>query len=83
MERLKNLGYTEAQISEAGDVWEPELGKPPLEMNQAKWRILRKIIRGSDPLEVRVLVFREPIKAGLKPVLELVTLIEDLEWMGE
>jgi hypothetical protein len=42
-------------------------------------RILKK---GSDPLEVKVIVFRED-KGKREKLLELVTLIEDLEWEKE
>lgn len=83
IERLKNLNFTKAQIRDLGDVWEPALNKPALELNERKWRVLRRVNKNSDPLEVRVLVFQEPITPTSKPTLELVTLIEDLEWIGE
>lgn len=93
MEKLKNLNFTKEQLKDLGDVWEPPLDKPALEFNERKWRILRRVnpaplARGgvnknSGPLEVRILVFQEPISPATKPTLELVTLIEDLEWMGE
>ena len=83
MEKLRNLNYTKAQISEIGDVWEPPLNKPALEENGRKWRVLRKVFAGTDPLEVRVLVYREPLLKDSKPIVELVTLIEDLEWTAE
>ena len=80
MEKLKNLALTEAQIKALGDVWEPALDSPPLEMNERKWRVLRKVKKDSDPLEVRILVYQEPLASNPEPTLELVTLIEDLEW---
>jgi prepilin-type N-terminal cleavage/methylation domain-containing protein len=80
MEKLRNLNYTKAQIRDLGDVWEPPLNQPPLEINDRKWRVLRKVFKETDPLEVRILVFREPRLADSKPIVELVTLIEDLEW---
>lgn len=83
MEKLRNLNFTEAQIKAIGDIWEPSLAKPALELNQQKWRVLRKVKKNSDPLEVQILVFQEPINPDVKPVLELVTLIEDLEWTEE
>ena len=83
MERLRNLNFTKAQIKELGEVWEPAKDLPALEFNERKWRILRRVNKNSDPLEVRLLVFQEPISPTSKPVLELVTLIEDLEWTGE
>jgi prepilin-type N-terminal cleavage/methylation domain-containing protein len=83
MEKLRNLNFTKAQIKNLGEVWEPALDKPALELNERKWRVLRRVNKNSDPLEVRILVFQEPITANSKPTLELVTLIEDLEWTGE
>jgi prepilin-type N-terminal cleavage/methylation domain-containing protein len=77
MERLKNLGFTQKQLEEQGDVWEPPAGESPFDLNGKKWRLLRKVIRGTDPLEVRIQVYQEP--SG-KPLIELVTLIEDLDW---
>lgn len=58
MERVKNLGFTEAQLEDLGDVWEPALDKPALELNGKRWRMLRKIIKGTDPLEVRIQVYQ-------------------------
>lgn len=83
MERLKNYNLTKAQIKEIGDIWEPALHLPALEINGRKWRILRKLDKNSDPLEVRVQVFLEPVTADKRPFLELTTLIEDLEWSQE
>lgn len=83
MEKLKNLSFTEAQIKALGDIWEPPLDKPPLVLNERKWRILRKIDKRSDPLEVSILVYSEPITQASKPIVELVTLIEDWEWTEE
>ncbi len=83
MERLKNLNFTEAQIKALGDVWEPPLDKPALVLNERKWRVLRKVDKNSDPLEVRILVYSEPIAQTPKPAVELVTLIEDWESTGE
>ena len=80
MEKLRNLNYTKAQIRDLGDVWDPPKDKPPLEINARKWRVLRKVFAETDPLEVRVLVYREPMLKDSKPIIELTTLIEDLEW---
>lgn len=80
MEKLKNLNFTKAQIKDLGDAWEPAKDLPALEFNERKWRVLRRVNKNSDPLEVRILVFQEPISPTSKPHLELVTLIEDLEW---
>ena len=86
MERLKNLNFSKAQIKNLGDVWEPALDKPALEFNERQWRVLHRVNKNSDPLEVRILVFQEPINSNskpTKPTVELITLIEDLEWTGE
>lgn len=79
MEKLKNLALTEAQIKDLGDIWYPSLDEPALKFNERSWRILRKVDKNSDPLEARILVYQEPLSSNPKPLLELVTLIEDLE----
>ena len=82
MEKMKNLHLTVDQLKQSGDVWDPPLKEDPLRIDGKKWRILRKIIL-SQPLEARVEVFREEDRLqndSLKPVVELVTLVEDLEW---
>lgn len=68
MERLKNLGLTQAQVEEAGDV---------IEVNEKKWRVARRVMRGSDPLEVRIQVYLEK---DPKPLVEITSLLEDLDW---
>jgi type II secretory pathway pseudopilin PulG len=84
MEKVKNLGFTEAQLEDLGDVWEPALDKPPLEINGKYWRTLRKIVKGTDPLEIRILVYQIADKGTNrltdKPLVEVVTLMEDLDW---
>lgn len=84
MERTKNLGFSEAQLADLGDVWQPALYEPALELNGKYWRILRKIVKGSDPLEVRIQVYQTTSqrvnKLTSKPLVEVVTLIEDLDW---
>ena len=105
MERIKNLNATKKQLSEIGDVMYPPADKEPLELNGMKWRIKRKIKKGSDPLEVRVHVYivgdkdiveenEEDVYAVItetsdeayveveedKPLMTLVTLIEDMFW---
>lgn len=77
MERLKNLGLTQAQIEAAGDVLEPPSGEPALDVNGKNWRVARKVLRGTDPLEVRIQVFqdKEP-----KHIVEITSLLEDLDW---
>lgn len=79
MEKIKNLNFTEAQLLALGNTEMPPNGKA-LVRNNVNWRIERTFGDGSDPLEVRVSVYRES-KAPQK-MIELVTLIEDLEWAG-
>jgi len=73
-----NLNTTKAQLRELGDSKYPPLKEQPLVMNKAKLRIKREIIKESDPLEVRVEVFYEGQTD--KPIITLVTLIEDMTW---
>lgn len=84
MERLKNLGFTESQIASAGNTWNPSLNKAPLEINNRGWRVLRKVIKETDPLEVRIEVYRvtgnESAQPASKPVVQLAILIEDFDW---
>jgi len=79
MERVKNLNATKAQLKSEGDVWTPNLKEPPIELNRAKWRILRHIKQDSDPLEIDIYAY---ISDKLdKPVASLTTLIEDNIWL--
>jgi len=78
MERVKNLALTKQQLKEAGDSIYPGPAQEPLEMNQMKWRIARKIIPEKDPLEVRVSAYRDG--QPQEPLVTLVTLIEDMTW---
>jgi len=84
MEKVKNLGFTEAQFEDLGDRWEPFLDKPPLELNGKYWRSLRKIVKGTDPLEIRIQVYQvsknQGVKMSEKPIVEVVSLVEDLDW---
>lgn len=76
MESVKNLRVTEAQLEKLGVEWVPPEEKPPLSLNGGRWRVRKTAVRGTDPLEVRVDVFRaEDLK---EPVVQLATLIEDL-----
>lgn len=87
MERVKNLNLSKAGLKKIGDFWTPKLEVPALEMNQAKWRILRRVsIAGGsegnsqiEPLEVRVEVYRAD---NLKePIASVITLVEDSIWI--
>lgn len=84
MERTKNLGFTQAQMEGDGDAWYPSLDKPPLLLNDRLWRVERKVLRTTDPLEIHILVHKIDKKMGRiqenKPAVELVALMEDLDW---
>jgi len=80
MEKLKNLNLTEAQIQEIGDTYDPPLDKEPILLNKNKWRVFRKIVKNTDPLEIHISVFKEPLEENQKPVVETATLVEDLDW---
>jgi len=87
MEKIKNTGFTKAQLRSLGDVWDPPLDEPAYIMNKQEWRILRNVRPSGGPLEVHVLVYSGPIarsgKRPKEPLVDLVTLIEDLEWTGD
>lgn len=78
MERVKNLNATKAGLKKIGNVWTPKLEEPPLELNHAKWRVLRRVKAEGDPLEISVEVYRSDDLN--KPVASSVTLIEDSIW---
>ena len=95
MERMKNLSVTKKELTEMGDLIYPSQDKEPLEINNTKWRIVREIFEGTDPLEVRVHVYSvtkleleryqtEGFQYGqedeMKPLVTLVTLVEDFHW---
>jgi hypothetical protein len=83
MEKLRNLNWTKEQIKKVGDVWDPDLSQPAIELNKAKWRILRQIRGSTDPLEVWIKVFLEDPHGLRQEVFSLVVLIEDLEWLND
>ena len=78
MERTINLNLTKAQLQQIGTLVTPPEDQKPLELNHSFWRVKREIVPDSDPLEVRILVYRdgEPDKN----MVTLVTLVEDLMW---
>ncbi len=76
MEEVKNIRLTKDQIRRTGEVWIPAQKDPPIEMNGTKWRIQRTAVSGTDPLEIRVAVFQYEDLSS--PVVELVTIIEDV-----
>lgn len=71
MEKVKNLGFSEEKVRNAGSS-----RSPAVKVNGVEWTVVRSVKKNSDPLEVKVAVFR----AGNsdRSVVELVTLIEDL-----
>jgi len=71
MEKIKNLNFTVEQFKLQGN------SKYSINLNKVNWLVERDIFKNTDPLEVRVKVYREEEPA--KPKITLVTLIEDLE----
>lgn len=78
MERTINLNLTKEQLKLTGSQLFPPANQQPYEVNGRQWRVKREIVEGTDPLEVRVHVYKE--ENLQKSVLSLVTLIEDLMW---
>lgn len=70
MEKVKNLGFSEERVKNAGSLQSPTI------VNGAEWLVVRKVKQDSDPLEVKIAVFRLPDLNS--PIAELITLIEDL-----
>jgi hypothetical protein len=79
MEKVRNLNVTKLGLKKIGDLWTPNLDEPPLEINQAKWRILRRVDLESDPLMIKVEVYREDNLK--KPMASVATLVEDSIWI--
>lgn len=79
MERVKNLNITKTGFKKIGDLWTPKLDEPPIEINHVKWRILRHVNPDTDPLEVRVEVYRSDNLNN--PVASVATLVEDSIWI--
>ncbi len=78
MERTINLNMTKEQIKKIGAQIFPPLGEPPFELNKSFWRVQREVVEDSDPLEIRVKVFKDGQPD--KVLITLVTLIEDMMW---
>ena len=78
IERTINLNLTKAQLQELGTQVIPPLNEKPLELNKSFWRMKREIIPETDPIEVHVLVYQEGHEN--KPLVTLVTLVEDMMW---
>lgn len=78
MERTLNLNLSKTRLREEGDRFSPPLEEAPVFVNNTRWRIKREVIEGSDPLEVRIHVYKEEDLE--KPVVSFVTLVEDMMW---
>ena len=87
MEQMKNTALTKSQLIALGNMWEPDLKQPPLTINNQTWRVYRQINKGTDPLQIHIKVYEAPRGKGKKPsgkpLIDLVTMVEDLEWTGE
>ena len=78
MERTINLNLTKEQIKKIGTQIFPPLDQPPYLINKMHWRVQREIMEDTDPLEVRIKVFKDG--EAERPMIILVTLIEDMMW---
>ena len=78
MERTINLNLTKAQLQKIGTQVIPPVEEKATEMNRQFWRVKREIVPDSDPLEVRVSVYKEGEPD--RSLVTLVTLVEDLMW---
>ena len=76
LERVKNYRLSESQLERLGTLWLPPESESPLVFNHKDWRIKQTAVRGTDPLEIHIGVFRA--KDLKNPVIELTTLVEDL-----
>ncbi len=79
MERVKNLDFTTKQFREIGSTYYPPAEDPPIDLNGRRWRIYTDIDTASEPLKVKVSVFN--VNNDKAPVVELVTLLEDMTWI--
>ena len=75
MEMVRNLNLPVDRLEQQQESYYPPHKSPPLLVNNIEWRIHTVFHAGSRPLQVNVRVFRE---GGDEPILELVTLFEDL-----
>jgi len=84
MEKMKNYNFTVDQLKQIGDVWEPPLNEKAINIDKMGWRILREVDSSTDPITVYIKVFDDGdvrIKGkSAKPIVKLVTMIEDFEW---
>ncbi|MCD4782158.1 MAG: type II secretion system GspH family protein [Candidatus Omnitrophica bacterium] len=84
MEKIKNLNFTVEQLIKQGDQWTPPLNQPGIKLNNSQWRALRHIQENKGPLKVWVKVYKEgDLNQDLRlanPLIEFVTLCQDLNW---
>ena len=78
MEHTINLNLTKAQLLKVGTQVFPPEDQKPTEMNHEFWRVKREIMPDTDPLEIRISVYKEGEPD--KSLVTLVTLVEDLMW---
>jgi prepilin-type N-terminal cleavage/methylation domain-containing protein len=78
MEKTINLNMTKAQLLKDGTKVFPPLDGPPYAINKGFWRVQREVVEASDPVEVRVKVFKDGFPD--KVLVTLTTLVEDLMW---
>ena len=78
IERTINLNLTKTQLKELGTQIIPPENEKPVELNHSFWRTKREIVPDSDPLEVRVHVYKD--EHSDRPLVTLVTLVEDMMW---
>ena len=78
MERTISLNLTKAELLKVGTQLLPPEDKPATEMNRQFWRVKREIMPDSDPVEVRISVYKDGELD--KSLVTLVTLVEDLMW---
>ena len=80
IERTINLNLTKEQLKASGTTITPPEKDPPIELNHVQWRVKREIVIDTDPVEVRVSVYRD--KEPEKEMVVLVTLVEDMMWQS-
>lgn len=78
MEKTINLNLSKEQLVKLGSDFYPPKDQKPIEIDRTQWRIKREFIKDTNPLEVHIEVFHEGRLD--KPVVTLVTMIEDMMW---
>jgi prepilin-type N-terminal cleavage/methylation domain-containing protein len=78
MERTINLNMTKVQLKKDGTKIFPPPSGPPYAINKGFWRVQREVVGDSDPVEVRIKVFKDGQPD--KMLVTLTTLVEDMMW---